>query len=176
MSEFFIGQIMMFSGNFAPKYFALCNGQLLPINQNTALFSLLGTTYGGNGTTTFGLPDLRGTTPIGHQQGPGLGAYTLGQRGGSATVTLTSNQIPAHTHLAQGADVRGDTNSPANATWARAMLGRVKDQTYAAAPDATVMAADALTPSGNGQPHNNMPPYATINFIIALQGIYPSRN
>jgi microcystin-dependent protein len=176
LSEFFIGEIRMFAGTFAPRYWAFCNGQLLPISQNTALFSLLGTSYGGNGVNTFALPDLRGTTPIGFQQGPGLSAYALGERGGSATVTLTANHLPAHTHQAMGADVRGNTTSPANASWARATLGRVPDATYAAAPDSTVMAGDALLPAGNSQPHNNLPPYGTAHYIIALQGIYPSRN
>ncbi len=176
MAEFFIGEIRMFACNYAPKYWAFCNGQLLPIQQNTALFSLLGTSYGGNGVNTFGLPDLRGASPIMHLQGPGLSSYTLGQRGGAESVTLTADQLPAHAHQAMGADLRGTTNSPADATWARAMLGRVKDGTYASAPDATVMAGDALTLSGNGQPHNNMPPYTAVSFLIALQGIYPSRN
>ena len=171
-----LGTIILFAGNFAPRGWALCNGQLLPIAQNTALFSILGTTYGGDGITTFQLPDLRCASPVGFQQGPGLANYVLGEHAGVSTVTLTPNQMPMHNHLPMGADVRGDVNSPANATWARAMVGRVRDGIYATAPDSTVMAPDALTTAGNGQPHDNLPPYLTVTFIIALVGIFPSRN
>ncbi|GAA0909730.1 tail fiber protein [Virgisporangium ochraceum] len=176
MSEPFLGEIRLNAFDYAPNHWALCNGQLLPIAQNTALFSLLGTYYGGNGISTFGLPDLRGAGPIGFQQGPGLTGYEIGARGGAATVTLTSAHLPAHTHVAMGADVRGTTNTPADATWARAMLGRVRDTTYAAAPDATLMAPDALIPAGHGQPHPNLPPYLTVTFVIALQGLFPPRD
>ncbi|WP_433076814.1 phage tail protein [Dactylosporangium sp. CA-052675] len=175
MSDPFLGEIRMWAGSYAPVGWALCNGQLVPISQNPALFSLLGVAYGGNGTTTFALPDLQGATPVSLGQGPGLSRYDLGQAGGAATVTLAATELPQHTHAARAAAVRGDRNSPAGATWAQAYLGRVLDHGYAPAPDGTAMAAGALTPAGGGQPHENLPPYLTLTFIIALQGIFPPR-
>ncbi|GAA3283655.1 phage tail protein [Dactylosporangium vinaceum] len=175
MSDQFLGEIRMFAGTFAPTGWALCNGQLLPIPQNTALFSLLGTVYGGNGTTTFALPDLQGAAPLGTGQAPGLSQYVQGETGGAETVTLLATEMPQHTHIAQAAPVRGDRNSPAAATWAEAALGRVRDRHYATAPDSTAMAANALTVTGASQPHDNLAPYLTLTFIIALTGVFPTR-
>src|SRR4051794_3558607 len=155
MSDPFIAEIRIFAGTFAPAGWALCNGQILPIAQNTALFSLLGTTYGGNGTSNFALPDLQGRAPISAGQGPGLALYAQGETAGVETVTLLSSEMPMHTHAAMAAPVRGDRNSPAAATWAEASIGRVRDGGYAAALDGTAMAANALAAAGGGQPHTN---------------------
>jgi len=168
MAEPFIGQLMLVPYNFAPRGWALCNGQILPIAQSTALFSLLGTTYGGNGQTTFGLPDLRGRVPISSGQGPGLANYDLGQVGGSESVTLTTNQMPAHNHTI--ACNSGDPNdsSPAN----RFASG---GGSYNSGANAA-MAQGAASTVGGSQPHENRQPYLTLNWIIALEGIYPSRS
>ena len=179
-AEPFIAQITMFGGNFAPRNWAFCNGQLLPINQNQALFALLGTTYGGDGRTTFGLPDLRGRVPMHPGNGPGLSSYRLGQKGGIEQVNLTTNQIPSHTHAATVAvnatDNSGDAETPGGNVWAK----KARDDDYsAAAPDVT-MRVDAASVSvantGGSQAHENRQPFLTVNFIIALQGIFPSRN
>jgi microcystin-dependent protein len=168
MSEPFIGQLMLVPYNFAPRGWALCNGQILPIAQNTALFSLLGTTYGGNGQTTFALPDLRGRVPISSGQGPGLSNYSLGEVGGVESVTLNVNQMPAHNHTI--ACHSGDPNdsSPANSLPA----GGGSYNTAANASMAQGMASSA----GGNQPHENRHPYLVLNWIIALEGIFPSRN
>ncbi len=173
MDSPFLGMIAMFGFNFAPRGWAFCNGQILPIAQNTALFSLLGTTYGGNGQTTFALPDLRGRVPIGQFQGPGLSDYTLGQVAGSETVTLLSTQIPAHTHTLNGITQAGTSavptgNLPAN-------TGAL-DKEYGIPGTLTPMNAQAIGSTGGNQPHSNMQPYLAINYCIALQGIFPSRN
>ena len=173
----FVGEIILGGFNFAPRGHALCNGQLLPISQNTALFSLLGTTYGGNGQTTFSLPDLQGRIPIGFEQGPGLSDYSLGQIDGEPSVTLQSTQIPAHNHniLVNSGD--GTQSSPINNYFAGA--GADKDlYSYNAATSggASVMNATNVSLAGLGQPHNNMMPYLAINYFIALEGIFPSRN
>ncbi len=166
----FVGQIMPVGFNFAPRGWALCNGQLLPIAQNQALFSLLGTTYGGNGQSTFALPDLQARIPIHQGQGPGLSYRNLGQQGGTDSVTLTAANLPSHTHTAVGAAQLGTSPSPSDNGWAQ-----VRGRTYAASAD-TDMAPDALSPVGGGQPHSNTPPYTVLNFVIALQGIFPPRN
>lgn len=169
-SEPFLGQIMPVGFNFAPRGWALCDGQLLPISQNTALFSLLGTIYGGDGRTNFALPDLRARIPIGQSQGPGLSHRFLGSMGGADAVTLNITQLPAHTHSVRGAAVAGTSSHPGNQTWAQ-----VRGRLYStSAPDRMTGGAVAVT--GGGQPHNNLPPYLVVNFAIALQGIYPSRN
>ncbi len=168
----YIGQIMMFGGNFAPRGWALCNGQLLSIAQNTALFSILGTTYGGNGQTTFGLPDLRGRAPIHWGQGPGLTNRALGESGGEETVTLSAAQMPAHSHVAHAASGGGSTASPQNAVWA---ASTARDNIYATAAN-TTLSPSAIGPAGGGQPHDNMPPYQAVSYIIALEGIYPPRD
>ena len=167
----FLGEVRIFAGNFAPSGWAFCDGQLLPISQNTALFSLLGTRFGGNGTSTFALPDLRGRTPIGPGQGPGLSLRTAGQPLGSESHTLSTAEIPAHTHSLRGASSNGTSDRPAGQVMARSAAGIPH---YAATADADLAAA-AVGTSGNGQPHNNMQPYLTCTYIIALQGVYPSR-
>lgn len=177
MSEFFIGQIMMTGFNFAPKYFAACNGQLLPIAQNQALFSLLGTQYGGNGTTNFALPDLRGRTPVGYAssvdpgwQPPGI---QIGQAAGVENVTLLSSNLPTHTHAVNASTTAGDNRLPSNRVYA----ANTAQNLYAAGPGALVsMNPATVDPAGGNQPHPNMQPYSTINFCIALSGIFPSRN
>lgn len=176
----YIGEIYMAGFNFPPRGTASCSGQLLSISQNTALFSLLGTTYGGNGTTNFQLPDLRGRVPMCQGQGNGLTPRTLGEVGGVENVTLTTNQMPAHTHAItvhpQGINVAGDTadptgNFPAN-------TGAL-DREYKTPGSATVnMGASAanITPTGGNLPHDNMQPYLVLNFYIILNGVFPSRN
>ena len=165
MSEPFLSEIKIVSFNFPPKGWALCNGQLLPINQNQALFSLLGTTYGGNGQTTFALPNLRGRVPIHMSQG-----HSLGEAAGSTSVTVNIQQLPTHTHLLQATDQNGAIANPTNA-----FLGAVNSM-YGSATSLTTMNAGSVTNIGGSQPHNNMMPYLTLNFVIALQGIFPSRN
>jgi microcystin-dependent protein len=175
MADPFVAEIRIFAGNFAPTGWAFCNGQLLPISQNTALFSLLGTTYGGDGKSTFALPNLQGAAPLGAGQGPGLSLRDLGETGGSKTVTLLASQIPAHTHGAR-ASTTGGVNSPANATWGESKLGKTPMAVYAASgADNIAMSPQALAAAGGGLPHNNMPPYLCLTFIIALQGIFPPR-
>jgi len=171
-SEPFIAQITMFGGNFAPRGWAYCDGQLLPINQYQALFSLLGTTYGGDGRTTFALPDLRGRVAIHPGRGPGLTVRTLGQKGGAETHTLTAAQMPAHTHGLQASDTRGNSSDPTN------HVNAVKSRTniYSDAAPNVSMSTQAVANTGGGQAHNNMQPFLGINHIIALQGIFPSRN
>lgn len=162
----FIGEVRMFGGTFAPVGWADCNGQLLAIAQNQALFNLIGTTYGGDGVTTFGLPDLRSRIPIGMQG-------NLGQAAGTELVTLTAGMNPTHSHPA-GCGGDATTTSPVNAYWAKDPGNNVAQFTNQA-PNA-VMAADAITLSGGGQPHDNIQPYLCIRCIIALEGIYPSQN
>lgn len=172
MSDPFIGEIRMFGGNFAPVGWAFCNGQLLAISQNDALFALIGTTYGGDGVSTFGLPDLRGRGPIHQGQGLGLSPYVLGQLAGTESVTVLQSQLPAHTHPAALNNAAGTTNNPQNATWATAPNA----QSYnAAAPD-VAMSASSITTAGSSVPHDNMPPFLAVSFIICLEGIFPSQN
>jgi microcystin-dependent protein len=176
MSSPFIGEIRMFAGNFAPRGWAMCNGQISAISQNTALFSLLGTTYGGDGRTTFALPNLQGRTPTQAGQGPGLTNRTLGETGGAEIVTLTTGGLPNHTHLAGASTTTGSQVGPTDGVWAPSGASKGKKMYAAARGTGPAMSAQALTSAGAGQPHNNMPPYLAVNFIIALQGIYPSRN
>jgi len=169
VAEPFLAEIRILSFSFAPKGWALCNGQLLPINQNQALFSLLGTTFGGDGRVTFALPDLQGRTPM--HVGDGL---TLGSRGGQQAVTLSQAQIPAHSHsLSATADVASSA-SPAGAVPAK--KARFGADIYAAATSPTPLAAGSLTSAGGSQAHLNMQPFLALNFVIALQGIFPSTN
>jgi microcystin-dependent protein len=173
MSEPFLGEISMFGGNFAPRGWAFCDGQLLSISQNTALFSLLGTTYGGDGRTTFALPDLRGRVPLHQGQGPGLGSYTLGQNGGSENVTLTTGQMPSHNHLVNvDTGDNGTTSHPNNQYLASS--GGVS--IYNSVTDSSTLNPGTVQAAGGNQPHANLQPYLCIDFIIALEGIYPSRN
>lgn len=164
MTEPFVGEVRLMGFNFPPRGWAQCNGQLLPINQNTALFSLLGTTYGGNGTTNFALPDLRGRLPMHVGQGPGLSLRDQGEIGGSEAVTLLTTQLPAHTHANGIADVERTTNRPTGIP--------ARGGAYAATATASVASGAA----GGGQPHENMPPFLVLNWCIALQGVFPSRN
>ena len=163
MAQPFLGEVKIISWNFAPRGWAFCNGQLLPINQNQALFSILGTTYGGNGTTTFALPNLQGRVPV--YVGQGL---TLGQSGGEQTHTLTQPEMPAHTHIPSANKGAANQGLPANNFWSAT-------GSYAAQPNNT-MNPTGTTANGGSQPHDNMSPYLVLNFIIALQGIFPSRN
>ncbi len=171
--EPFIGEIKMFAGNFAPRGFALCDGQLLAVSQNDALFSLLGTIYGGDGRTTFALPDLRGRLPVHFGQGPGLPSRTIGARSGQETVTITQNQMPAHTHSANALNKPGDSGNPQDRHWAADMGA---DKNYTEEPADTPMDSNNLTATGGVQSHTNLMPFLCVNFIIALVGIYPSRN
>lgn len=174
----YIGEIRIFAGNFAPKDWAFCHGQLLSISSNAALFSILGVQYGGDGKTTFALPDLRGRAPMHQGSGAGLTPRTIGAEEGNPTVTLTQNEIPAHTHLPQAVNETGATNNPQGAVWAQApQQGKfIKKDTplYHATVD-TTMNILSLTTAGNGLPHNNMQPYLGVHFIISLTGIFPSR-
>jgi microcystin-dependent protein len=172
----FLAEIRIFGGNFAPTGWAQCNGQLMAISQNTALFSLLGTTYGGDGRVTFALPDLRGGTPLQQGQGPGLSYRTLGEMGGEPAVTLISQEMAMHTHLAGAVSRNGDLTAPGNGVWGQAAYGRQADAIYAVGQTPNTQMNAATSPMvGGGQPHNNMPPYLGVNFIIALQGIFPQR-
>lgn len=168
----FVAEIRIFPFNFAPRGWAWCDGQLLPLSQNTALFSLLGTTYGGNGKSNFALPDLQGRAPMHPGQGPGLSLHDLGETGGSPTVTLLESEIPSHPHglMAQGAPA--DTNNPPQNMYSR-VIGATPYQTTVAS--LASMAGQALAPAGGDQPHNNMQPYLTFYFCIALQGVFPPR-
>ncbi len=167
MAEPFLGSILLFAGNFAPKGWAMCDGQILPISQNTALFSILGTTYGGNGTSNFALPDLRSRVPIGFGQGPGLSPYVEGQTGGVESVILTSGQLPGHQHVQPASNADEGTNRPNGAVPARGGV-------YAASSDGSALAPTSIV--GSNQAHENVQPYLAMNYIIALQGIFPSRN
>ncbi len=165
MSSPFIGEIRMFGGNFAPVGWAFCNGALIPISENDALFNLIGTTYGGDGQNTFALPNLQSRVPV--HVGPG---FALGQAAGAETVTLTTSQIPAHSHVPQG-NTAGTQASPANNVWANSSLGQF-DNTNP--PDST-MAPQAIGSTGGSQPHDNMIPFLVVNFILSLFGIFPSQ-
>jgi microcystin-dependent protein len=167
--EPFLGQIQLFGFGWAPKGWALCNGQLLSISANTALFSLLGTTYGGNGQTTFGLPDLRGRVPLGQGQGPGLSSYDLGEMAGVENVTLTAAEVGRHNHGVQGS-ATGASKSPSGAVPAY----NDASPSYGA-PDGTAMSANMTQPNNGGQPHENRQPYLGACYCIAVEGIYPSR-
>ena len=176
MSEPFIAEIRIFAGNFAPRSWAFCDGQLLPIAQNTALFSLIGTTYGGDGRSTTALPNLQGRAPMHPGRGPGLTSRRLGERLGTEDVTLTESQMPNHTHNLQGstdeAEFDGTPNPGGNVT------GVVEGgkEPYVAANNMVSLSPDAVESQGGNQQHNNMQPFLTLNFIIALQGLYPSRS
>lgn len=167
MATPFIAQIQMFSFAFPPRNWAQCNGQLLPIAQNQALFSLLGTTYGGNGTTNFALPNLQGRTPLHFGQGSGLSNRTLGEVGGVEAVTLSTTQIPTHTHAVSANNVAPTLGTPAGNLWAQGNYS---------ASGGSAMAAGDVSNTGGSQPHTNISPYLTVNFCIALAGIFPSRN
>ena len=173
MSEPFVAEIRMVGFNFAPRNWAVCNGALLSISQNTALFSLVGTFYGGNGLNTFGLPDLQGRAAIHQGQGPGLTQRFVGEQGGSAAVTLLSSQLPAHSHNTVLGAATGGVETPGGNDWGSALRGR--PPAYSTTSN-TTMSASATSTAGGSQPHNNMPPYLSVLYIIALSGVFPARN
>lgn len=172
MADPFVAEIRIFPFNFPPKGWAWCDGQLLPLSQNTALFSLLGTTYGGNGKSNFALPDLQGRAPMHPGQGPGLSLHDLGETGGQETVSLLESEIPNHAHILRGSNTLGDTPIPAGNTPARYANAYQTGTTTSL----TNMAPASLAPAGGDQPHNNMMPYLTLYFCIALQGVFPPRS
>jgi microcystin-dependent protein len=178
--EPFLGEVRLLPYNYAPKGWALCNGQILPISSNSALFSLLGTNYGGNGTTTFGLPNLPGCVVVGAGQGPGLQNWDIGQEEGSDTVTLTTPEMPAHNHSLSGLDVVGTAGAPSNTAWLgqdrRGGTGNVDFLAPTATIVDTAMDPQVLTPStGGGEAHENRQPFLGVNYCIATQGIFPQR-
>ena len=180
MSNPFVGQITLFPYNFAPNGWAFCAGQLLPIAQHTALFSLLGVQFGGNGTTNFALPDLRGRVPIGQGQGSGLSAYVIGGQQGQESVTLTTAAVPAHSHVFPAFAVAATTNAPNGALLAEGhgsgRGGGFSVNTYSASGTAVSLAAGQVAPvTSGGAPHNNLQPHLTLNWCIALQGVFPPR-
>jgi microcystin-dependent protein len=168
----FIGQIVMFGGNFAPRGWAFCDGQLLAINQYSALFSILGTTYGGDGRTSFALPGLRGRVPLHPGTGAGLPNYNLGQKGGNYQEILNVQQIPAHNHHIAASEEDGSQNEASGHYLATSTSGNI----YHNSPNNISLGQNSVTNTGGGQAHNNMQPFLGINFIIALQGVFPSRN
>jgi microcystin-dependent protein len=172
--EAFIGEIGIVGFTFPPKGWAFCNGQVLPIAQNQALFSLLGTMYGGDGIKTFALPNLQGRVPMHFGQGNGLSPYVQGQVGGVEGVQIDLNSMASHAHAGSCSNATGSTPSPTNDVWAVTSTGEKPYST--AAPDGSLMKNDAIKPAGGGQPHSNLQPYLVLNFIICLVGIFPSRN
>jgi len=175
MSDQFVAEIRIFPFNFAPTGWAFCNGQILPISQNTALFSLLGTMYGGDGKSTFALPNLQGSAPMQSGQGQGLSNRFVGEQSGVESVTLLQTEIPVHTHSMNGSTDVASNNLPTNAVMAKP-LGRGNNLYTSATSPQVQLAFQGLAPSGGGLPHNNMQPYLTVNFCIALQGIFPPRS
>jgi microcystin-dependent protein len=177
VSSPFVGEIRAVPYNFAPRGWAMCNGQLLPISQNTALFSLLGTFYGGDGKSTFALPNLQAQFPLHAGNNPvGLTQHFVGDAGGQDAVTLDQTTMPAHSHQLLGVASAGNTNSPGGAALAEPHFGRLADQVYATGTATSQMSPQALSIAGSSLPHNNLPPYLALNFIIAMQGIFPPRS
>lgn len=174
MADPFVAEIRIFPFNFAPTGWAFCNGQILPISQNTALFSLLGTTYGGNGQSTFALPNMQGNAPMHPGQGPGLSLHDLGETGGSDTVTLLVSEMPAHSHAQMGNTTTATKSLPTGNSFARG--SSITPYLAPAGAPVVTMAFQAVTPAGGSLPHNNMQPYLTLNFNIALQGVFPPRS
>ena len=179
MTQPFLGQMMMFCGNFPPRGFAFCNGQIMQISQSTALFSLLGTTYGGNGTATFALPNLQGNVPVHMGQGPGLSQYIIGQTGGTQNVTVNAAAMPAHSHVFNASTANATGPSPSGLVPAKPTATNAA--AYAVSQTAPALAPQVMNPQscgivGGSQPHNNMMPTLFISFVIALQGIFPARN
>ena len=178
MSDAFLGEIRMTGFNFAPSGWALCDGQILAISSNAALFSLLGTTYGGDGVQTFNLPNLQSRVPIHQGNGLGLSQYVMGQSAGTESVTLLQNQMPQHNHLLEVSNASGTVSDPTNALPAQINTGTPRSPNFVNAYTAGAtgnMAVSAISLAGGNLPHNNVQPYLVVNFIIALQGIYPSR-
>ncbi len=176
MAQPFLGQILLVGFNFEPQGWAFCNGQLLAIQQNTALFSLLGTTYGGDGIRTFALPNLQSRVPIHMGQGAGLSPYTIGEMTGVETVTLLANQMPQHNHLINATNAAGGVQTPANNFLAAGTASGRPADIYSAGPSQGTLSPNAVTNAGGNQPHTNIQPVLAMNYIIALQGIFPSRN
>ena len=173
MAQPYIGEIRLFAGNFAIYGWSFCNGAAMSIGQNDALFSLLGTTYGGDGVNTFNLPDLQGRVPVHQGQGAGLSNYALGQKAGVENVTLTAGQLPTHSHVAMGSATGAGTSNPSNATWGNS--GIVNESFGAGSSANSSMNAGSTSMTGSSQPHNNLLPYLVVSFIIALQGVYPTQ-
>jgi microcystin-dependent protein len=171
VADQFIGEIRIFGGNFAPVQWALCDGQLMAISQNAALFSILGTNFGGDGKSTFGLPNLRGAVPMDQGDGIGLTPRVVGETGGSTTVTLLQTELPAHTHLFQGVNALGELTTPAG----NLIAEQRTLEPYATPAAGVAMGPQAIGPMGGNGPHNNMQPYLVLTFIVALQGIFPPR-
>jgi len=171
-SDPFVGEILWVPYNFAPNGWAFCNGQILPISQNTALFSLLGTTYGGNGTTTFALPNVQSMVMVHAGQGPGLSNRYLGETGGEETHTLTNAEMAVHNHTARASSAEATETSP----FGNVSASKARVPLYGSGPGNASMNGTAIGVAGGSQPHNNMPPYTVLNCIISLYGIYPSRN
>lgn len=168
----FVAEIRIFPFNFAPRGWASCNGQILPISQNTALFSLLGTTYGGNGQSTFALPNMQGNAPMHPGQGSGLSLHDLGESSGTETVTLLQSEIPSHVHSVMSASLNAQSTSPEGAITGRGNPTPI----YTSGGTLVAMGTNTIAPTGGDQPHNNMMPYLTLNFNIALQGVFPPRS
>lgn len=176
MADPFVAEIRIFPFNFAPKGWAFCDGQLLPISQNTALFSLLGTTYGGDGKSTFALPDLQGRAPMQPGQGQGLSLHDLGEESGSETVTLLTSEMPAHAHnVGRATDQPANSPTPVANVWALGGSVRAVVNLYNPGAPTAAMKSDIIQVTGSSFPHNNMQPYLTLNFCIALQGVFPQR-
>jgi microcystin-dependent protein len=173
MADQFVGEVRIFPFNFPPAGWAFCDGQLLPISQYTALFSLLGTQFGGDGRTTFALPNLQGKVPVDFGQGPGLTPYNMGDSSGASAVTLLNSEMPTHNHTAHCNSALGSKPKPNNNYWASDAAGILTQ--YAPAGDGSQMNVQAISIVGGSQPHNNMQPFLTMNFCIALQGIFPAR-
>jgi microcystin-dependent protein len=171
MADAFIGEIRMFAGSFAPVGWLFCDGQILQISEYDVLYSLIITTYGGDGVITFALPDMRGRIPVHQGQGPGLTNRIMGQTIGTESVAVTGAELPAHTHTVRAQSKHGNTNSPLNAVWASSTLNQ-----FAENVSSTKMQAGSISSTGQGQPHNNMMPFLGVNFIICTYGIYPSQS
>ncbi|GAC1369313.1 MAG: tail fiber protein [Actinomycetota bacterium] len=174
MASPFVAEIRIFPFNFAPKGWAFCNGQILPISQNTALFSLLGTNYGGDGKSNFALPNLQGSAPMQPDQGPGLSLHNLGETGGTETVTLLTSTMPSHSHALMASNQPAEDASPGNEAVARSVGASLYQSTVD--QNLVALSANALSPAGGGQPHNNMMPSLVLNYCIALQGVFPPRS
>lgn len=172
----YLAEIRMFAGNFAPRGWAFCNGQLLPISQFAAVFSLVGTFYGGNGTSTFALPNLQGNIPVGQGQGPGLSLYVLGETAGVTAVTVTQSTMPSHTHTAHASVLAGNQPGPNGNSIAKLPAGDLDFVPTSVTSPAPAQYGGTLSFAGGNQPHNNMQPYLAVSYIICLQGIFPSRN
>jgi microcystin-dependent protein len=180
MSNPFVAEIRIFPFNFAPKGWAFCDGQLLPLSQNTALFSLLGTTYGGDGKSNFALPNMQGNAPMHPGQGPGLSLHDLGEMSGTETITLLESEIPPHSHSLAASPNQASAANPTSNTLAKGFWDTGQGQTgavnlYSTQPPTVTLSGNAIGPAGGNQPHNNLMPYLTLNFCIALQGVFPAR-